>query len=296
MNIKQAEELSGVSRQNIRFYEREGLISPDRNPENDYREYNEEHIHILKQIRMMRMLDMPLDRIRLILQGKLSVSEAAQEQELQLKQDQEKLNAAIRYCAELKSVSTLEEIDVDTVLSRMTAPESEESMFRNWLSDYRKVVLSEAQKTFCFVPEVAVTNPREFSDALFIYAKENDLNLVITKESMYPEFTIDGIEYTAERFYRPVGRIPTATIRCTVKYPEDFEPDVPEKRKKYMKLLNLSWLLIPAILVFLPMLIQMVKSGMFSGWEGWVLLISIVILIGAKSVLDWFYHFNEKHK
>ena len=296
MNIKQAEELSGVPRQNIRFYEREGLISPDRNPENDYREYNEEHIHILKQIRMMRMLDMPLDRIRLILQGKLSVSEAAQEQELQLKQDQEKLNAAIRYCAELKSVSTLEEIDVDTVLSRMTAPESEESMFRNWLSDYRKVVLSEAQKTFCFVPEVAVTNPREFSDALFIYAKENDLNLVITKESMYPEFTIDGIEYTAERFYRPVGRIPTATIRCTVKYPEDFEPDVPEKRKKYMKLLNLSWLLIPAILVFLPMLIQMVKSGMFSGWEGWVLLISIVILIGAKSVLDWFYHFNEKHK
>lgn len=296
MNIKQAEELSGVSRQNIRFYEREGLISPDRNPENDYREYNEEHIHILKHIRMMRMLDMPLDRIRLILQGKLSVSEAAQEQELQLKQDQEKLNAAIRYCAELKSVSTLEEIDVDTVLSRMTAPESEESMFRNWLSDYRKVVLSEAQKTFCFVPEVAVTNPREFSDALFIYAKENDLNLVITKESMYPEFTIDGIEYTAERFYRPVGRIPTATIRCTVKYPEDFEPDVPEKRKKYMKLLNLSWLLIPAILVFLPMLIQMVKSGMFSGWEGWVLLISIVILIGAKSVLDWFYHFNEKHK
>ena len=296
MNIKQAEELSGVSRQNIRFYEREGLISPDRTPENDYREYNEEHIHILKHIRMMRMLDMPLDRIRLILQGKLSVSEAAQEQELQLKQDQEKLNAAIRYCAELKSVSTLEEIDVDTVLSRMTAPESEESMFRNWLSDYRKVVLSEAQKTFCFVPEVAVTNPREFSDALFIYAKENDLNLVITKESMYPEFTIDGIEYTAERFYRPVGRIPTATIRCTVKYPEDFEPDVPEKRKKYMKLLNLSWLLIPAILVFLPMLIQMVKSGMFSGWEGWVLLISIVILIGAKSVLDWFYHFNEKHK
>lgn len=296
MNIKQAEELSGVSRQNIRFYEREGLLSPDRNPENDYREYNEEHIHILKQIRMMRMLDMPLDRIRLILQGKLSVSEAAQEQELQLKQDQEKLNAAIRYCAELKSVSTLEEIDVDTVLSRMTAPESEESMFRNWLSDYRKVALSEAQNTFCFVPEVAVTNPREFSDALFIYAKENDLNLVITKESMYPEFTIDGIEYTAERFYRPVGRIPTATIRCTVKYPEDFEPDVPETRKKYMKLLNFSWILIPSLLLFIPMLVAMFEAGFFSSWEAWVFLALMIIFLGAKSILDWIYQFNEKQK
>ena len=296
MNIKQAEELSGVPRQNIRFYEREGLISPDRNPENDYREYNEEHIHILKQIRMMHMLDMPLDRIRLILQGTLSVSEAAQAQELQLRQEQEKRNAAIRYCAELKSVSTLEEIDVDRVLSGMTAPESRESMFQNWLSDYRKVALSEAQKTFCFVPEVAVTNPREFSDALFLYAKENDLNLVITKESMYPEFTIDGIEYTAERFYRPVGRIPTATIRCTVKYPEDFEPDVPETRKKYMKLLNFSWILIPSLLLFIPMLVAMFATGFFSSWEAWVFLALMIIFLSSKSILDWIYQFNEKQK
>ena len=296
MNIKHAEELSGVSRQNIRFYEREGLITPDRNPENDYREYTDEHIHILKQIRMMRMLDMPLDRIRLILQGKLSLSEAARVQELQLKQEQEKLNAAIRFCAELKTISHLADIDVDTVLSRMTEPKTRETMFQNWLSDYRKVALSEAQKTFCFVPEVAVTNPGEFTEALFIYAKENGLDLVITRESMYPEFTIDGIEYTAERFYTPVARIPTATIRCTVKYPEDFEPDVPEKRKKTMKLLNLSWIGLPALLLFLPMLVAMFRAGFFSSWEGWVFLILMVIFFGAKSILDWFYHFNEKQK
>lgn len=296
MNIKQAEELCGVSRQNIRFYEREGLLYPDRNPENDYREYSEEHIRILKQIRILRMLDMPLDRIRLVLQGKLSLSEAAREQELQLKKKLEKLNAAIRFCGEIKEISALEEMDVDMVLSKMTAPEAQESMFQNWLSDYRKVVLSEREKTFSFVPETAVTNAKEFTDALFTYADENDLNLVLTKESMYPEFTINGIEYTAERFYKPVQRIPTAMIRCTVKYPEDFEPDVPEQRKKYMKLLNLSWILIPCILVFLPLMIQMVKSGIFASWEGWVLLIMIVALIGAKSVLNWIYHFNEKHK
>ena len=296
MNIKQAEELSSVSRQNIRFYEREGLITSDRNPENDYRKYREEHIRILKQIRMMRMLDMPLDRIRLVLEGKLPLSEAAQAQELQLKQEQEKLNAAIRFCGEMKTVSGLDEIDVDTVLSRMTAPEARETMFQNWLSDYRKVALSEAQKTFCFVPEVAVTNPREFTDALFIYAKENNLNLVITNKSMYPEFTIDGIEYAAERFYKPTARIPTATIRCTVKYPEDFEPDVPQKRKKTIKLLNHSWIGLPALLLFLPLLVAMMGAGFFSSWEGWVFLVLMVIFFGAKSILDWFYHFNEKQK
>lgn len=80
MNIKTAEELSGVSRQNIRFYEREGLLIPDRNPQNDYREYGQEHIEILKRIRAMRMLDMPLDQIKLVLEGKVSPAEAAKEQ------------------------------------------------------------------------------------------------------------------------------------------------------------------------------------------------------------------------
>lgn len=296
MNIKQAEELCGVSRQNIRFYEREGLLYPDRNPENDYREYSEEHIRILKQIRILRMLDMPLDRIRLVLQGQLSLSEAARDQEHRLRQEQEKLSAAIRFCGEMKAFSTLEEIDVDAVLSGMTAPETQNGMFQKWMQDYRKVVLSEREKTFSFVPDGAVTNASEFTDALFAYANENNLDLVITRESMYPEFTINGIEYTAERFYKPVQRIPTAVIRCTVKHPEDFEPDVSETRKKIMKLLNLSWILIPSTLVFLPLLVQMVKSGAFSGWEGWVMLISLILLIGAKSILDWIYHFNEKHK
>lgn len=48
MNIKQAESLSGISQQNIRFYEREGLLTQDRNPENDYREYDMGHIETLK--------------------------------------------------------------------------------------------------------------------------------------------------------------------------------------------------------------------------------------------------------
>lgn len=293
MNIKQAEELSGVSRQNIRFYEREGLLYPDRNSENGYREYGEEHIRILKRIRILRMLDMPLEKIRLILQGKLSLSQAAQEQESNLKQQQEQLAASIRFCGELKTAS-LEELDEDALLNRMNAQENSEGFFRQWLSDYRKVVLSEREKTFSFVPEEAVTNPREFTSALFAYANKNSLELVITKESMYPEFTINGIEYTAERFYKPVQRVPVAVIRCTVKYPEDFEPDVPESRKRYMKLLNLSWLLIPVLLILLPRLIPLIGSGFFSQWEAWVLLIMLILLIGAKSVLNWIYHFNEK--
>lgn len=293
MNIKQAEELSGVSRQNIRFYEREGLLSPDRNPDNDYREYTDEHIRILKQIRILRMLDMSLEKIRLILNGELTLSQAVQEQENVLKQQQEQLTAAIRFCEELKA-SSLAELNADAVLERMNHPENQEGFFRQWLCDYRKVVLSEREKTFSFVPDEAVTTAAEFTAALFRFANENNLDLVMTREGMYPEFTINGIEYTAERFYKSVQRIPTAVIRCTVKYPEDFEPDVPEGRKKYMKLLNLSWAAIPFALILLVLILTGSAAAIFSSWEGWVLLASFIVLILANLYLHKIFHFNEK--
>ena len=69
MNIKQAAEQSGVSSPNIRFYEKEGLMTPARNRGNAYRDYTAEDIRTLKLIRMLRMLDMPLPTIKAVLRG-----------------------------------------------------------------------------------------------------------------------------------------------------------------------------------------------------------------------------------
>ena len=63
MNTKQVEELVGLSRQNIRYYEKEGLLAPNREEGNSYRDYSEEGIRRLKIIKMLRMLDMPLKEI-----------------------------------------------------------------------------------------------------------------------------------------------------------------------------------------------------------------------------------------
>ena len=291
MNIKAAEELSGVSRQNIRFYEREGLLNPDRNPENDYREYQQEHIETLKMIRVMRMLDMPLDQIKLVLEGSISPAKAAKEQRQKLKAQQEQLSAAIRLCEEWSAFQTMEAVNVDEMISRMESSENVQGLFQKWVEDYRKVVLAEEKKLFTFIPDQAVTDPREFTEALFAYAEKNSLNLVITKESMYPEFTIDGIEYTAERVYNAVRGIPVATIRCKVKYPEDFEPDVPENRKKLMKLLNLGWWLIPAVAVIF---IVLAGRNVSSPLESWLMGLGVAAITAVGLYRTWLFHFNEK--
>jgi len=291
MNIKAAEELSGVSRQNIRFYEREGLLNPDRNPENDYREYQQEHIETLKMIRVMRMLDMPLDQIKLVLEGSISPAKAAKEQKQKLKAQQEQLSTAIRFCEEWSAFQTMEAVNVDEMISRMESSENVQGLFQKWVEDYRKVVLAEEKKLFTFIPDQAVTDPREFTEVLFAYAEKNSLNLVITKESMYPEFTIDGIEYTAERVYNAVRGIPVSTIRCKVKYPEDFEPDVPENRKKLMKLLNLGWWLIPAVAVIF---IVLAGRNVSSPLERWLMGLGVAAITAVGLYRTWLFHFNEK--
>ena len=296
MNIKQAEQLSGVSRQNIRFYEREGLIHPGRNPENDYREYTQEDIRTLKLIRAMRMLDMPLEKIKALLEGELALPEAVETQKTHLQEQVQKLTAAIEFCEELKGSRNLDQLAVDELLGRMEAPENRKSLAQTWLEDYKKVRLSQREKVFTFIPEGPVTNAREFTDALFAYANEHELDLVITREGLYPEFTINGIEYTAQRLYTAVQRIPVATIRCEVKHPEDFEPDVPARRKKWMKLLSFGWLMLILLVVNLPAWTGIGWHQLLSDRKGWLALLTVAALAVIGLYRFWLFHYNDNGK
>jgi len=68
MTIREMETRTGMTRANIRFYESEGLLAPVRG-ENGYRDYSQDDLELLKKIRLLRMLDIPLEEIRQMLQG-----------------------------------------------------------------------------------------------------------------------------------------------------------------------------------------------------------------------------------
>ena len=220
MNAKQTEDLTGISRRNLRFYEDRGLIHPSRNPDNDYRDYSEEDIKTLKTIRAMRMLDISLEEIHLYIKGEKSLDAVAAAQEQILRKKQKDLENAIRFCQELRS----------------------ETLFSSWVRDYQSVARAEAQKHFSFVPDDEVTTPQEFSMALFQYADQEKKNLVITKESLEPEFEINGIAYTAQRIYRPVPYgLPVAVIDCDAVYPEDFQTEIPTGKRRVLTFLYRWW-------------------------------------------------------
>lgn len=62
--IGEAADQAGVSVANIRYYEKEGLLSPGARGDNNYRVYTEQDIHQLRFIRMCRAMDMSLDEVR----------------------------------------------------------------------------------------------------------------------------------------------------------------------------------------------------------------------------------------
>ena len=76
MRIKEVEELVGITRKNIRFYEKEGLLTPGRELENSYRDYTDDDVRRLRVIKLLRKLDMPISAISDVLENRLSLPEA----------------------------------------------------------------------------------------------------------------------------------------------------------------------------------------------------------------------------
>ena len=68
MTIGEMEQRSGMSRANIRFYESEGLLSPERSA-NGYRDYSAEDLETLQRIKLLRALQIPLEEIRQLQKG-----------------------------------------------------------------------------------------------------------------------------------------------------------------------------------------------------------------------------------
>ena len=71
--ISVASALSGVSSANIRFYEKEKLLSASGRDDNSYRFYSESDIHQLRFIRLCRAMDMSLGEVRSLLGLDLNV-------------------------------------------------------------------------------------------------------------------------------------------------------------------------------------------------------------------------------
>ena len=236
MNTKQVEELTGMSRQNIRYYERMGLLEPARDDSNAYRDYSEEDVRRLKLIRMLRMLDMPLKDIEDIINEKVPLREAVKRQKQVLQTQQKQLNAAIEVCASIGREKD-DQPDVDGYLSRMELMERNGGLFARFVDDYKQIVHEEQERKFSFYTESAVNTAAAFEKALRKYADDHGQKFHMQKKGKYPEFMLGTETYTAVRVLekRKDDEKPAIKIICEKKEPDHRSGQMPEKRRRALR-------------------------------------------------------------
>lgn len=101
MTTNEVERLTGLSKQTILYYEKEGLLQVLRK-DNGYRDYSKENVKTLLMIRYLRALDISLDDIRFVLDGTLSLHECLDVQEQYLANHEEELKRIHAHVKQLK--------------------------------------------------------------------------------------------------------------------------------------------------------------------------------------------------
>lgn len=105
MKINEVEALVGITKKNIRFYEAEGLLTPQRNRENGYRSYSDEDVAVLRQVKLLRKLGLPLSEIRAIQQGSITLDDGLRRHLVVLNRQKENLEQASCLCQRLIQAS-----------------------------------------------------------------------------------------------------------------------------------------------------------------------------------------------
>ena len=130
MKINEVEALVGITKKNIRFYEQEGLLTPRRNSENSYRDYDEAEVASLRRIKLLRKLGVPLEEIRRMQSGSHTVGDGMRRHLVSLERDRKNLDQATALCASLQdSTERLDNLDAAALLEQMKQMEEEGTTF-----------------------------------------------------------------------------------------------------------------------------------------------------------------------
>ena len=134
MKINEVEQVLGITKANIRFYEKEGLLSPGRT-EKGYREYSEADIDRLKEIIIYRKLGIPVQQIADLLDGAVSLQDVLDSNIKALNEEIEKLNGSLTLCQQLKAENA-ESLDTQRYWDILQKKENAGYRFQSLVSDY----------------------------------------------------------------------------------------------------------------------------------------------------------------
>ena len=101
MNIQEVETRTRLTRANIRFYEKEGLVTPERQ-ENGYRNYSQDDVEALLRIKLLRELGFSLQAVGQIQRGELDFQEMLSQRIRETEQEERRLQSIRAVCTSMQ--------------------------------------------------------------------------------------------------------------------------------------------------------------------------------------------------
>ena len=171
MKINEVEELLQISKANIRFYEKEGLLSSKR-AENGYRDYSQEDVDRLKKIVLLRKTGMAIPDIRGVLSGEFSMEDALDRTVKSLEEQMEQLNGSMKLAKTIMSDETVNEsFNIDLYWKLMSDEIANGLKFKEIVSDYvefqKKSLITMWESVF-FVPMSEIATKKGWITAILI--------------------------------------------------------------------------------------------------------------------------------
>lgn len=129
MRIGEIAEKTGLSISNIRFYEKKGLIGPNREQESKYRNYTNADLERLNLIILYRKMDISVEVIGKILENEISAEDALEQQLIDLKSKQQMLQSSIDLCQKMINDRAYDDIDTNYYLDYVKEEETKGKVF-----------------------------------------------------------------------------------------------------------------------------------------------------------------------
>lgn len=131
MTIKDMEMQTGLARANIRYYEAEGLITPER-AENGYRDYSQEDAETLLRVKLLRALGLTVGQIKAVVRGETELDAALSARIAAIQKEKTALDRAGEIAGQIRQAHAqfrtldarpyLDEMQTERVLERDTLP------------------------------------------------------------------------------------------------------------------------------------------------------------------------------
>ncbi len=158
MKINEVERFVGITKRNIRFYEKEGLLAPGRNTSNGYRDYDDQDVLMLKKIKLLRKLAMPIEEIQNIQKGIFTTEDALRRHLIKLERDSVNLNYTKQLCLQMADdAQPLDVLNPDIYLEQMERLEQQGTRFTNIGADKKQRYTAAVAAFVIIVIMAAVT-------------------------------------------------------------------------------------------------------------------------------------------